>query len=528
MSNLFPVRTIFNALGCLMKNPALLEDNKVRLNREDFKASGEPIFHLMVFAAINNLYDKGMTTVQPSDIDEYLSEYKDKYKVFVDNDGLQWCYQALEFAEEQNYPYFAEKIKKYSLLRKLDEQGISLDGIYDVTDDPDDPEFDEQAQGYFDKLNVDDILKHVEDKVNSIASEYQIGYDRISSKAGDNGLELLEEFEKSPMYGLPTTGELQNTIFRGLLKKTSLLRSALTNVGKSRIAIAEATDLAISKWYNFQTSKWENKGKKQKVLFISTEMEEDELQPTMWSYVAGVKEEDIRDGKLNAEEKQAVREAILHLQECDLFIEYIPKFDPKTINSTIREYAIKHEIDVVYFDYIHLSFEIMLDISSRLKGGMPVREDMMLNIFAAGLEQLAKDYNFHLRTSTQMNGSEKDGTKQMLDQSMLRGAKSMADKMQYGIIMAVPNEEELKMIEPIVNERQGIGGHPIQPNIVYHIYKNRKSKWKGKLWLYIDYDTMRQTELFFTSFSNELKKVPKVDLYKLQEDEEEMVEEPLF
>lgn len=517
MSNLFPTRTIFSALGCLMQNPMLLEDNKIKLAREDFYGKGQPLFHVMVFAAINNLYDKGMTAIQPVDIDEYLSEYKDKYKVFTENDGLQWCYAAVEYSEVDNYPYYAEKIKKFSLLRELDEEGFSLEGIYDISNDPDDD--DEEAQAYFDSLTVDDIIQYVEKKVNGIASTYQVGYDRVSSKAGDNGIELLEKFKESPMYGFPTTGEMQNTIFRGILPKTSLLRSSGTNNGKTRLAIGEATDLAISKWYNYQHSRWESKGNKQKVLFISTEMEEDELQPTMWSYVSGIKEEDIRDGKLSSDEEEAVKQAILHLQECELHIEYVPKFDPQTINAIIKEYAIRHEIDVVFFDYIHLSFEIMMDISSKTKG-MNMREDMMLNIFASGLEELAREYNFHLRTSTQINGSERDASTEMLDQSMLRGAKSMADKMQYGIIMNRPSDKELGMVQSIIDESQDkrFGGYPIQPNVVYHIYKNRKSKWKGKLWLYVDYDTMRQTELFMTDFSNNLLKVPKTDLLSLQEE----------
>lgn len=516
MSSLFPTRTIFSALGCLINDPMLLEESKIKLTREDFYAKDEPIFHVMIFAAINNLYNKGATKMQPADIDEYLSEFKDKYKVFTDNDGLQWCYQAVEYSNPENYTYYAEKIKKFSLLRQLHEDGISLAGIYDMNVDG----VDEETQAQFDELTVDDIISKVQNKVHGIATAYQVGYDRASSKAGDNGLELLSQFKETPMYGHATQGELQNTIFRGALPKTSLLRSALTNTGKTRMSIAEATDFAISKWYNYQTSQWEDRGEKLKVLFISTEMEEDELQPTMWSYVAGVKEEDIRDGKLSPDEEKAVRGAIEHLQECDLYIEYVPKFDPQTINAIIKEYAIQHQIDVVFFDYIHLSFEIMMEISSKTKG-MTMREDMMLTIFAAGLEELAREYGFHLRTSTQMNGNSNsfDQSTQMLDQSLLRGAKAMADKMQYGIIMTRPTEKELGLIESIVTDTQrNFGGHPIMPNFVYHIYKNRKSKYKGKLWLYVDFDTMRQTELFMTDFNNNFIKVPKTDLLNITKD----------
>src|SRR5699024_7573592 len=120
-------------------------------------------------------------------------------------------------------------------------------------------------------------------------------------------------------------------------------------------------------------------------------------------------------------------------------------------NAIIKEYAIKHDGDVVFFDYIHLSFEIMMEISGKTKG-MTMREDMMLTIFASGLEELAREYNFHLRTSTQMNGNEADGSTQMLDQSVLGRAKTRADKMQYGIIMAKTSEKEIGLTQPIVED----------------------------------------------------------------------------
>lgn len=520
MGNLFPSRAIFNTLGALMKQPMLLEDGKIRLERADFMAEDMPKFQVIMFATISNLQSAGFARISPVDIEGYLADYPDLHKTFMDNDGVNWCYEAIELAEADNYEMYATKVKKYSLLRELQNKGISLEGIYDVSDNPD--EVDEQAQGYFDSLSIDDIIKEVEKRVGEVSSAYQMGYDRISSKAGDNGIELLEGFKKSPMYGASTTGAIQNTIFRGILPKTSLLRSSLTNFGKTRIALGEATDLAIGKWYIPESSKWEEKGKKRKVLFISTEMEEDELQPTLWAYISGVAEERIKDAALTEEEEEVVRQSILHLQECDLFIEYVPKFDPQTINAIIKEYAIREGIEVVYFDYIHLSFEIMMEISSKTKG-LNMREDMMLNIFAAGLEELAREYNFHLRSSTQMNGNsgQIDQTNQMLDQSLLRGAKSMADKMQYGIIMTKPSEKELELLEPITSQ-----GFDELPNVVYHIYKNRKSKWKGKLYLYIDYDTMRVKELFFTDFSGKQIHVPKTILE--EHEEEDTAEEPLF
>ncbi|MEB7385058.1 hypothetical protein [Staphylococcus xylosus] len=64
-----------------------------------------------------------------------------------------------------------------------------------------------------------------------------------------------------------------------------MLRSASTNTFKSRTSLGEATDLAINKWYNWKTKQWEDKGNSKKVLYVSIEMEQEELEPTIWAYI---------------------------------------------------------------------------------------------------------------------------------------------------------------------------------------------------------------------------------------------------
>lgn len=71
------------------------------------------------------------------------------------------------------------------------------------------------------------------------------------------------------------------------------------------------------------------------------------------------------------------------------------------------------------------------------------------------------------------------------------------------MIAMPPTEKELKKIEPILRE---MINKPL-PNIVYSLYKNRGGKWnKIKIWLYIDYDTMRTHDLFVTDYEYRLIK----------------------
>lgn len=498
---LFPTKDLCYALATLMKEPSLLEESKIRLDRNDFYTKGESKFHQIIFAAINNLYLKdGMGRIEPANIDEYLSNYPTMYETFEQNGGIEFLYKIEEIANPDSYLRYATRIRKFSLLRDVQEKGFSLDDIYEVSEDP---ELNSHYQTKFEQLSIDEIIEHYEKIVNDFSSKFGIGHDTEGGIAGQNGMDLLRSFLEEPQYGVTTCGLLQNTIFRGHQKGSSMLRSATTNAFKSRTALAEATDLSISKWFNWETKQWETKGNSEKVLFISTEMEQEKLEPTIWAYISGVKEENIRDGAWNDEEYEVIKESIGHLNECsNFFIEYIPKFDPQTINSVIKKYAVQHEVDYVYFDYIHLNFEIMIEIANKTKG-MSTREDMMLSIFAAGLEELAKEYNFHLSTSTQLNGNF-DPASDTFDSRMLRGAKSMADKFTKACIMNQPTEKELKQIEHITKD-----GFRKLPNMVWHIYKNRESKFKGRLYLYIDFDTMRMTDLFMTDNNGKQINVPE-------------------
>lgn len=60
-----------------------------------------------------------------------------------------------------------------------------------------------------------------------------------------------------------------------------------------------------------------------------------------------------------------------------------------------------------------------------------------------------------------------------------------------------PSEKELKKIDPILRKFMGCP----EPNLVYSVYKNRGGKWNRiKIWLYIDYGTMRVHDLFVTDY----------------------------
>lgn len=78
-------------------------------------------------------------------------------------------------------------------------------------------------------------------------------------------------------------------------------------------------------------------------------------------------------------------------------------------------------------------------------------------------------------------------------------AKSIIDKADSAMIVSRPTKQEFKKIDYILRGMVSIGKP--QPNICISVYKNRGGKYNNvKIWLYIDYDTMRVSDLFITDY----------------------------
>ncbi len=493
--SLIDKRSIFQVLGNLMKKPFLLEDDNYKLTKDDFFSEGESSFYIIIFAAINNLYEQELEEIDLLAIDSFLSNYDVQYKIFTDNNGLEYLQNAIDQSSEKNFEYCYNRLKKFSLLREYKKQGFDITEIYDESII--DPKLSEQMMDEFDKLSIEDIVEIFERKQVSIRSQYITDKNKKVQHAAKGAKELIKSFKVAPDYGVSLIGDLQNTIFRGAKLKTVTLRSAPQNTGKTRIALAEATDLAIDEFYDLKLKKWVSRNNPENVLYISTEMDADLLQPTILAYISGVAEERIKDGICTDEEYERIDKAIEILDRSNFWIEYIPNFNTQLIETVIKTHIIENKAQYIFFDYIHLSVQILEEMSKMTKG-MNMREDMVLYMFMFRLVEISEKYNVFISTSSQLNGewkNQRDG-----DQNLLRGAKSLADKIQKAMIAFEVTPKDIEALEGILRN----GFYP-QPNIVYHIYKNRMTKYKPvKLWLHIDYNTMRIEECFVTNNDYEL------------------------
>ena len=156
-----------------------------------------------------------------------------------------------------------------------------------------------------------------------------------------------------------------------------------------------------------------------------------------------------------------------------------------------------HGCRYIFYDYIHTSMKILEEITRR-SGGVKMREDNILFLLSVKLKEICTKFNVFILSSTQLNQAWK--TDDMPDQNLLRSAKSLADKIDVGMILLDTTQKDKEMLEEIIND-----SGQIMPNVKLSIYKNRRGSYvKCYLWMHADKSTCRFNGLFCTDYNYEL------------------------
>ena len=212
------------------------------------------------------------------------------------------------------------------------------------------------------------------------------------------------------------------------------------------------------------------------------------------AFLACVDEEHILTGQYSFGEKERVIEAAKVLQESPLFIEYIPDFTLRDIENCIKRHIRMYEVQYVFYDYIHTSMRMLEEITKR-SGGVRLREDNLLFLLSVKLKDICTQFNVFILTSTQLNAGWK--TDDIPDQNLLRGAKSIADKSDFGSILLDVTEKDKEGLQTLLEEK----GFP-EPNVKLSVYKNRRGSYnKCYLWMVADKSTCRFNGVFCTSYN---------------------------
>ena len=273
--------------------------------------------------------------------------------------------------------------------------------------------------------------------------------------------------------------------------------------------IADACYISCSKIYD-ENFGWIKCGTQEPVLFVTTEQELEEIQTMMLAFLSNVNEEHILNGEYLEGEEKRIDEAIKILEEAPLYVEELPDFSLQDVENVIKKNIRDHDVKYVFHDYIHTSIKILEEITKR-SGGIKLREDNVLFMLSTRLKDLCNKYGIFIMSATQLNGDWKDA--KIPDQNLLRGAKAIADKIDYGAILLNTTDEDLIALEKILSTTMFS-----KPTIKMSIYKNRRGRYKGViLWCKADLGTCRIQPMFCTSYDYEMV---NIDDIRIRVDEE--------
>lgn len=470
-------------IGTLMKNPLLLSDTKYTITPEDFSTS----FERQIFGAIYNLFLNGVETITVIDIDNYLQNYEGIYQNFIKANGIEYLQDCEEISNELSFDYYYNKLKKYNLLNDLKADGFDISNLY--PQDIMDKDYNKKMDN-FEEMSTKDIFDKVKLKLSGLEAKYECKGDIKKIKASDGIRELLENLKANPDVGAPLQGKIYNTAVRGARLGKYYIRSADSGVGKTRSMIGDACGLAYPFRFNQENMRWEYSGCCEKVLYLGTEQEPEEIQTIILAYLTGINEERILcPFAWSNEERQIINKALELMDKFsdNFVIDQMPDPSIKSVKAKIRQEVLVEGFNYVFYDYIFSSPALMGEL-----GGLKLREDVILMMMSTALKDLAVELNIFLQSATQVTVNEAERDK-MKTKASIRGAKSIADKADVGVIISLVTENDLKVLAEAIDL---IGE---TPNQVTDIYKLRRGKYNNvRIWSKYDAGTCRKKDLFIT------------------------------
>lgn len=500
ISKYVDIPSIVQVIGNIYQNPALLDNDNYNFNTEDFPEE----FHKILFGSIFNLHKLGAKEITVNTIEDYLNQRPKSLAVYKTNKGAEYLQKITENVQLATFDYYYNRMKKMTLLRMYDDVGLDLSWIYDA-DNILDAKKKQAQEDWLDNTSLEQIADVIDKKITDIKIKYADGAKDDYMLAGEGIMELIENLQKNPETGYPMFGPYINTVTRGARLKKFYLRSAATGVGKTRAMIADACSIACDELYDSYEQKWKDNYTKEPVLFITTEQEIDEIQTMMLAFLSDVDEGHIIYNNYQEGEFDRVIHAAELLKKCPITIKRLPDFSLKDIENTIRYSIHENKTKYIFFDYLHTSMKILGEVTSKtgIKG---LREDNVLFMISIKLKDLCNEYGVFIMTATQLNADYV--TAQQYDQNLLRGAKSIADKIDCGMIMLQTSQEDKEALRPIIAK----GGFA-EPGIKISVYKNRRGRYKDiLLWCKANRATCRIEPMFATDYQYQLIELPDLKI----------------
>ena len=500
------ISSIIQVIGGVYCNPSLLDQtDKYNITDEDFVED----FHKIVFGSIFKLHELGAQKITLEAINDFLSTRPKSAAVYKQQKGDEWLTSVIKSCDKLTFDYYYSRLKKFTLLRAYDNFGVDLTKIYDA-DNIFDNKKKEQQEEFLDNSTLENIADIIDNEIEAIRIKYVDECDSEAAQAGEGIFDLIENFKKYPEVGVPLFGPYINAVTRGARLKKFYLRSAPTGVGKTRSMVADACYIGCAQMYD-ETFGWIKTGPAQPTLYITTEQDLSEIQTMMLAFLSNVNEDHILNGEYVGDEEQRVIKAGEILNESPIYIEQLPDFSLRDVEDTIKKNLRDKGVRYIFHDYIHTSMKILEEITKR-SGGVKLREDNILFMLSNKLKDICNQYGVFILSATQLSSDYQDA--ETPDQNLLRGAKSIADKIDAGLIILPAKKKDWEALKDILNETTFD-----VPTLKISVYKNRRGKYKGiYLWCKSELGTCRIIPMFATGYDYSLIQIEDLKIMVKEEE----------
>lgn len=505
-SKYIDIPAIAQVIGCVYNDPSLLDKTeKYVFNEKDFPQD----IHRILFGSIYNLHAFGINKMNINLIEDYLKDKPKYYSTFKSLKGAEYLIRISEGAEVSSFNYYYDRLKKMSLFRAYESIGFNLSWLYDCNEIISSKKRQDQEE-WLDTTSIDSIISMIQRKIETVSNVYDTIGGKEAEKAGDGAAELIEKLKEAPEIGLPIYGNLINAITGGEILKKLYLVSAPQGTMKTRFMVCNATYTACDEIFDIKKNTWIKNGLLEPTLYITTEQEKSEIQTMMLAFLSRVDESIILNGKYRSkEEEERVKHAAEVISRSPLYIKELPDFTIADVESLIKISVLEKGVKYVFYDYVHTSLKILTEISSKAKI-QNIREDQILLMLMIILKDLCNKYGIFIMTGSQLSGQY--NTAERFDQSLLRGAKSLSDKIDIGMIGIQATDQDREALK-IITDSLGCG----RIEIKIAIYKNRRRRYKNiLLWCSIDLGTCRVEPQFVTDYNYNLIDIEDIKIEVIQ------------
>lgn len=498
--------TIIQILGGLMNKPSILNDvDKYNLETIDFPLQLDKY----IFATIYNLYVGGAERIHAIDV---LNELNNNAaaKVLVEKENGQIFLQDCEAnAEADNFSFYYNKLKRINLVRDLKKDGYDVSDIY--SENTFDDDYD-KIMKEFEKLTPTDIINKIKLKFIKHEERYSTNIMVREGNPADGIRDLIKKLKEKPDIGCPLIGDIFNTVTRGGRKGKLYIRSAGSGIGKSRRMVGDACNLAYPIRYDTVSREWICTGNCEKVLYVMTEQEEEEIDTMILAYLTGYNEDMFKYGTYTEAEMPRIEIAmqIMEKYKDNFLYANIPDPCASVVKNLFRKYNLQYGVEHFFYDYI-FSSPAMLNEYRDLK----LNENVCLRLFTTTLKNLAVELKSFVMTATQLSVDEEADKKGgFKNYNRAQGSKSIVNTCDCFAIMSRPTVDELNQISKF---RDAFG---YMPNLIIDISKNRGGRHNNiRIWCYYDAGTCLTKDLFVTTANMEGYQFEIMDIKPIIDDE---------